>query len=423
MTKIFFIEMRRSPLRWWLPFLVLVDVSMLFSRSTEWIGVWPQTSAAAQLPVFYFAIILAAGAAWASGRVYRSETTENMAAAASPPWRREAIQLATTVVYGLMPFLVGTVVAAVTTAIGDSPRGFLWPGYLVLATVLIVCTCALGHLLGRTIQSKIAAPLIGPVVVFMIVGFGVLPFLELAVLSGAPQFKVELAPMLARLALAAALVGAALSAGGTAAGRSWSWFGRGYQFQHAAYLASAGAVVLSLVLIYVAGPLRSARPAPEEPLCSDSTPKVCVWPEQRVHLARMVPVAERLGALSAVLVVPGTFYEEGLRGPLGSNSDFALVLGDWAATRGMVSTSLNDTFGVPACEPMNDLDLQRNAEAFTILKEWIVARVYGPKPSDIHGGFEYDEEELTRVLASSESQQVDWARSKIAIVRETTCGG
>ena len=196
MTKIFFIEMRRSPLRWWLPFLVLVDVSMLFSRSTEWIGVWPQTSAAAQLPVFYFAIILAAGAAWASGRAFRSETTENLAAAASPPWRREAIQLATTVVYGLMPFLVGTAVAAVTTAVGDSPRGFLWPGYLVLATVLIVCTCALGHLLGRTIQSKIAAPLIGPVVVFMIVGFGVLPFLELAVLSGAPQFKVELVPML-----------------------------------------------------------------------------------------------------------------------------------------------------------------------------------------------------------------------------------
>lgn len=62
MIRAFWIELRRSPLRWALPVLIAIELGMLFGRNTDWIGVWPQASAAAQVPVAEMAILLSAAA-------------------------------------------------------------------------------------------------------------------------------------------------------------------------------------------------------------------------------------------------------------------------------------------------------------------------------------------------------------------------
>jgi len=414
MMPIFWYELRRSPLRWWLPFLLVVDAAMLFGRSTEWIGVWSQTSAAAQLPIFYIALFLAAGAAWAAGRIWHSGTAEQLLASARPGWHREAAQLAASTAYGLAPFALGIGIAAVITAKRDVP-GFLWPSYLFLGLILLLVSTATGHLLGRTIRNRAVAALLAPVVVFIFVGF--LPWLELSLLSGPPQFQIDPLPLVTRAALAVALALAAvlLPAVATTVGsnsgtikKSWS------------AVALALAAVVAIASILTAGPLRSVRPAPS-PLCSEGAPRVCIWPEHQIHLAAMERIANRLGALSGAVTVPDTFYEEGLRAPMRSNSDFALVLGEWAAARGMTSAILDETFGTRSCELPPDSQLERNLTLTIELKEWLVARAVGPKPDDVHGGFEFDEAELERVLSLPEAEQIVWASGRVQEIQETRC--
>jgi hypothetical protein len=145
---LYLVELRRSPLRWWLPVFVLVDVAAVFGRSQWWIGVWPQASAAAQIPSLFFAPVLAAGAAWSASRARRYRMTDQLAAAALPGWRVEVVQLAATLTYGLVAYLVGMVAAAAVSA-PDAGPGFLWPGYVVLGACVIVASAAVGHVAGR----------------------------------------------------------------------------------------------------------------------------------------------------------------------------------------------------------------------------------------------------------------------------------
>jgi hypothetical protein len=416
-SRIVLIELRRSPLRWWLPFLLFVDIAMLFGRSTEWIGVWPQASAAAQVPVLYVAMLLSAGAAWAAGRIQRVGSAEVFEAAALPVWRREAALLTSTVIYGLVPIAVGAVVAAAVSFRRAGP-GFLWPSYLVLAAILVVISAAVGHLLGRLISNRSVAPLLAPVVIFLLIGFRAFPWLELSVLSGPPQLKVEPPALAVRAVLAATVVLVALLVNPR---RNVGSPRQRTRRLVAVAAASVIGTVAATAGVAMAGPLRTERQPPAHPLCSDTVPRVCVWPEQRVHLPAMVAAAQRLGALKDAVIVPDTFYEEGLRGPIGTISDFALVLGDYAAVRGMASAIMDDTLGVMSCQPSTGEIQERNTKAWIELKEWIVARGYGPKPSDVHGGFEFDEAEIARVTALPATEQAEWARGRLTVVRETRC--
>ncbi len=417
MIRAFWIELRRSPLRWALPVLIAIELGMLFGRNTDWIGVWPQASAAAQVPVAEMAILLSAAAAWSAARVQRADGIEQWSAVARPLWQREAVHLAATVVYGLIPLLVGAIAAAVVS-VGTAGPGFLWPSYLLLGATVVIIAAALGHLAGRLTQSWLVPLLIGAGVYLGLLWFASSDTFSFSVLSGAPQVEITTPALLTRLALAVALVVAAV--GFQPPSRS-SWTEHRYR----ATVLPSLLVLLTIVGVMTAGPLRQGREPPDEPLCSDRVPQVCIWPEHRRHLAELTAIAERLEAVAAsrLFVIPESFHEEGLRTPE-DGATFPVTLGLWAAARGMAYGVLNASFGDESlCAPATAAGEEQQQEALTEMLEWLVARAWGGmRPADYHGGFDYDEEELRRVLRLPDDEQFEWARERITTAYEATCG-
>ncbi len=407
----FLVELRRSPLRWWLPVFVGLDLAVLLGRSREWEGVWPQASAAAQLPAFFLSPVLAAAAAWAAGREQRAGAAEQFAATGRPEWQRQALQLGVTVCYGLGGLVPGAAVAAALT-VGEGGPGFLWPSYLVLAASLLIIFAAFGHVVGRRFSSRLMPPLVAGSVfaVFSVVS----PILgiTLFVLSGPPQSEITLAALGARVFLAVTVVAVAIV--GIPAPRTRRWASSRTGLAAGAALA---ALTAALVTLPSSGALRVERAAPHQPLCSDSTPRVCLWPEQRKYLATITAMAGRLGGLSETVKVPDTFYEEGLRAPLGTNSDFPVVLGTYAVARSMAGGVLGATLP-ELCRTASQRELGNRIE----LLEWLVRRTYGaPQPADEHGGFDYDKPKVEGVLAAPFQRQAAWAKAQIVQIRAARC--
>ncbi|HEY0698625.1 MAG TPA: hypothetical protein VGD43_12545, partial [Micromonospora sp.] len=81
----FRLHLRNCPVRWALPVLVALDLAALFLRSRYWIGVWPETGAAAQVPAYLLAPLVAGAAAWAAAAPVRQRTGEQVAAARVHP--------------------------------------------------------------------------------------------------------------------------------------------------------------------------------------------------------------------------------------------------------------------------------------------------------------------------------------------------
>lgn len=61
------LQLRGNNALWLILPLTLLDLALLFSRATPWVGDWPETGAAGQVPSFYLSILAAGIAAWISG--------------------------------------------------------------------------------------------------------------------------------------------------------------------------------------------------------------------------------------------------------------------------------------------------------------------------------------------------------------------
>ena len=200
----YLIELRRSPLRWWLLPLIAIDIAVLFGRSGRWwIGVWPEASVIAQIPAFYFGPLFAAIAAFTSGRSARKSFDEDRTPQARSRWAAEATHFLATVTFAIVPYLVGVVVAFVMARPGAGPGG-LWPGYVVVGVSLLVGCSAVGHVVGRMFRASMVPP----------IGAGIGCFLAVAVLgqktgllvlTGYPTMQPHATAVLARLVVAGLL--------------------------------------------------------------------------------------------------------------------------------------------------------------------------------------------------------------------------
>ena len=157
MTSAFWLELRRSPLRWWLPVLALLYVVVLAGGDQSWAGVWPRASATALRPVVFAGPLLAAGAAWAATRSGLPGVADRVRASARVAWLPDAAQLASSAVIGLVGYLAGLAYVALVSFSQAGP-GFLWPGYVLLGAAAIVAGAAIGHAVGRVSGSRFGAP-------------------------------------------------------------------------------------------------------------------------------------------------------------------------------------------------------------------------------------------------------------------------
>lgn len=253
----------------------------------------PEASAAAQLPAFFFGIVLGGGAAWAAGRVHRAGFAGQLAAARSPRWRADALLLASSVTYGVAGYLPGVVLAGVVS-VPEAGPGFLWPSYLLLGACMVVLCTSIGHLAGKVWSSRFVPPLVVAVCMF-----GMLftrQLFEFYVLSAPVQVEISALALIARGAVT--LLAATLAVVMPIAGQTIGWG----PDPRAVISAGTVAAVAGLVLVPFGGPLRVDRAAPDDPLCSDGSPRVCVWPESRKYLGPIGEMAARLAALPPDLI-------------------------------------------------------------------------------------------------------------------------
>lgn len=281
---------------------------------------------------------------------------------------------------------------------------------------MITLATAVGHAMGRMVRSLVAPPVAAAAVVSVLV-WG--PD-SLHVVSGPPHLEVTTNALVARVALAAAAVTAALVAGSVEV--QWRGWVRGLTPSMAALLATAVAVVA----LSGAGPLRVQREAPDPPLCSDGSPTVCIWPQHRRFLPSLDAVATRLAATGAEvdIVVPGRFHERGLHGPVDQDLDgFVLHLaGEWPAVRGMAASVLNATFPGNPCRAATEAAGERRSEAQSALTEWLVNYAFGgPKPEGFFGGDPAAEAVANQVFTLPEVEQFAWADEQVSIIKETPC--
>jgi hypothetical protein len=418
---VYLIELRRSALRWWWPLLCALDLAVLLGRNTYWIGVWPQASAAAQIPAMFLGPVMAGAAAWAAGRRFRQGTGELHEAAARPPWQQEAALLAAALTYAVVPYVLGLAVAAVLTA-PDAGPGFLWPGYPLLGLSVIVGCTALGHLAGRLLPFRLAVPVLCAIGCFLaLTSLG--DVLALSVLSGYPQDEVAPVPLALRLACAAALVGVALTAVRPAVGGFVSP-------RRAVAVTGAGLGVFGVLAVSVvaAGPLGRERERPDAPVCTDGAPVICLWPENRKYLPVMAAMAERAGALPAGLfTVPDRFDEKGLSGldrtRFEYHQDFSIISGSPWSVSPTIAGRILEASTPPYCDAADEETGERRQHAIFELLVWIEARLNNAsQPSDVHGGPPgVDLRRIGGLITLSEAEQAQWAAERLETIRATRC--
>ncbi|MEV6926808.1 hypothetical protein AB0M46_20195 [Dactylosporangium sp. NPDC051485] len=421
MTRIFWIEVRRSPLRWVFPLLLLVDLAALFGRSRYWIGVWPQASAAAQIPAQFIGPILAGAAAWTAGRINRRGLTDQTGAAARPMWQAELVQFAATLTYGAAAYLVGIVAAAAVTVRQAGP-GFLWPSYLLLGLAVIVGCAAAGHVFGRWSRSRIWPPVISAIASFLLVGWlQESRSFAFGVLSAGPQLQVTRSALEARLACAFAVAAVAVLVP-TLAPRA-----RPGGYLRPVQLLAGGTALATLLWalqsLAVADPLRVQRVA-VRPLCSTGTPNVCLWPEDRKYLPEIEAMLARIRTLPpGMFVVPSTFFERGLREERRGDDDFEVIEGSlWSISPNFVGSIVNATI-TTFCPAADAAAEDRRTHAYFELDTWLEARINGAqRPADVHGGPPgVDVAAVGRLIDTPEQQQIEWVRQRLTTIRETPC--
>lgn len=420
MMRVYLIELRRSPLTLWFPIFLLLDLASVFGRSRWWIGVWPQASAAAQIPSMYFAPVLAAGAAWAATRTYRGRFDENIRTAAIARWRIEAAQAGVTLTLGLAAYAVG-VLAAAGVSFRDAGPGFLWPGYILLGVSVMILSVGIGHLAGRVFASPFATPAICGLGMLVVFG-SVRHRIDFYVLSGAPQLRVSAGALMARLLLASGVLACALLVPGVTRRSGSRW--RVSMRSGAPAGLALSATVVGLLAVMGSGPLAVERPAATHPVCTSTAPRVCFWPENRKYLRMASAMMRRLNAIPAgLLSAPDAFYERGLRDFRQYPYDFMIHEGSsWSISGGMTAAIQQMT--LPRYCPAKDRAAEeRRMLASFELSQWIESRLNGEgQPSNVHGGPPgVDLSTIERLIRQPEDVQAIWFHEHLGVIRGTPC--
>ncbi|WP_067186196.1 DUF7224 domain-containing protein [Microtetraspora niveoalba] len=396
MRNIFLLEIRRSSLLLWIALLSLAVIAALFRRVDLWADVWPRASAEVAMVAGYLEWpVVAALGAWSAQRVHRSATDAQFTAA-RPAWQVAAVQFAALWCLALVPLALALLVGI---AVAWGSPGFVWPAYPLSAVAAITVAAGLGFAAGLRWRSRLTA--LAVAVVFLVL-MGLREFSEIfsfVPLSGPPHLTVAAAALATRCLMALLVVVLAVSLRGGGRAR-------------AIRATAAVAVPLSLLAVWAAGPLQIERAQPSHAACarpdSDPAPEVCVWPENRSHLAVATEAVGRLVEASMGTVpIPRRVVDVGLACGNGGSCLTFTATGDRGRVVGEMAFWL---------VPLADCEDPATTERFranVMLETWLesralhVAKSAGLGPQEIR---DQDRAEVDGVLAQPAQSQRQWAR-------------
>ncbi len=421
MKRVLAIELRRSPVLLFAPWLLAFDLGMLLATrdSRYWAGDWHATSLAIAFPVLVLAPALAACAAWVAGRGRRQGFAILDAVMPRPARHASIVQWAVVAGVGVGIYLLGAVVAGVRTA-AEAKAGHIWLSYVLVGAVSLLAYSAVGYCAGRLVSSRFTAPICGLAVFGWLVALSTtsprwqrLALTATDPLLTSPALAARPVVVGARVLLAGAVLVCAAALVG--AGRGG---GRARVVRVTAPIAGLAAV--GLVVVGFGGDNLTPRGAPTAGYCQGSAPRVCLWPEHAKWADDAVDVAGRLAvALQGVATLPPVINEAGLGGtPTEPAGVPAIVINTVPVTRGSLITGL--VAGIaptppPACmlaSGSQRFDSER-FERYLLVGAWLTYQGSGSVTDNIRP----DPERFAELLRASPDRQRSWIRDNIPLVR------
>lgn len=422
--RTFRLHVRTSPARLIAPLFLAIALVILLRRQTYWVGLFPETGAAAQVPVYFLSIFTAGLSAWVAGAVVRQNMTEQTGAGSVSMWRAESYRYIVLVLGILAPYLIIQVGAAVVTLRYGPPGWELWLGYVAMGAVALVLAVAVGWSVGKWIGS-VFGPIVAILLWFAVVNLLAPQGSAVHVLSGDVWVQPNGMTLLAR-------AGAALLLSLVAIGVRTSW----------RRLPTAGAAAATAAALFVAGGAVFGgsgvqdRPLPEKPLCFRDQTTICVWPEEEKYRSMIESFYGPLRALPKQFILPARVNSYGLErlsipeqyrfegGPTYQlTGGFQVNAGNrWSIGQGLATEIVQTTFKGCNIEAMyKDMD-----QTYTLLGRWIELTLGGAKtpPYRTFGvsGVQQNAWRQVRVIVDSSTEnQYAWVRQLILRFKAKYC--
>ncbi|QSB06340.1 hypothetical protein [Natronoglycomyces albus] len=420
MKQLLWVEIRRSPAKWWCGLSLTVIVAYLLVSHQQWVGVWPQASMAAQVGAGLASPLMTAAAAWVGFQRSKSQMGPQTTASARNPWERESLPLLAVLAWAFVPIVVGFLAMAVVNY-GATSSGHLWPTFLWLALVTTLIGVSAGYFLGRCLPSPFTVAA-AALIMFMVLFLGETnERLALLTYYGYPDETVSWPALAARVGLAVSLLLLALSVGAMrdwAATRSLS--------PATGWKVVTGLVVVMAVGVYVAGPLQTERYFYGQVVCTDTYPVACLWPEHEKYLPLVSEYVERFNELDEFLVLPDDpykgideFWEAGTRNP---NDQLTMFGGEFGTASSMVEYAIGAT-DFPGCHVDSDhAEYETLAEAYWQLVDWFTLYIMDVDSLSTLDVFVPGIDALEPVLQLPIEEQFAWARATVAQMK-APCDG
>jgi hypothetical protein len=417
MTDVFWTELRRSSARWWtLPFGAAIAMYLLASYD-RWYAIGSQSGAAIQIGAGLGTVIASAAATWAGVQRSRSDQEDQLAISVMSPWVREALPLLAVLTHLTAPIVLAVgVVSGINAAWGRA--GLVWPTFIWLAMVIVLLCISAGYLLGRVLPSPFTVAAASIIMAIVVMAGTDVERFALITLYGYPDLRLSWSALASRVFLCLTVLMVAVGAG------AWrEWARRRRLNPRSGPAIAAVAMGIGVIAVGFSGPLQVERGYVGGAPCTETYPMVCVWYEHERHLPLMEAYVGRFNELEEFIALPDEqykgideFWEEGMRGDVGDQLTF--FGGDFGAASSMVHYAMSAS-GFPGCRlEVDDDDSTRVGTLEWNLADWFTAYVMEVDSTSEMGVFAPGLDEIDPILAMSEEEQFDWARSSIDAMRE-----
>ncbi|MFJ5828184.1 hypothetical protein [Streptomyces sp. NPDC093089] len=410
--KSFLLHLRSTPLRWFLPPLLVLDVVLILARDDFWHGLWGDTGATAQTPTLYLGMFAAGAAAWTASLRDRPEVLEPLRAMPRTSQRTELPRMLALLFIVLVPYLIGQLVAFSITARTWPPGFNQYLGYALLGLAALMLACGWGWLVGRILPSR-WGPLAGAFG-WVIVNLAVKS--DLVVVGGPAREQPDLLLIGARIAAAVLLLGVCL----------WLPLGR-ERMLRAAVPGVAALVALTSTAVATGVSVIEPRWDSSTMLCVKGSTSICLWPEEEKYQAMAERVLARTDGLPKELLMPDKVYSLGLI-RMGNHlvGDFDLDSGsEWALADGVTRAVSGTTF--KACEQGGwEKYTKAGDQSVLALERWLEKRLAGGgRPEYTESGMSASQAAAIQkgmaMVDKSSAEQERWARDTVKFVLETYC--
>jgi hypothetical protein len=402
----------------------------MFLRSRYWIGIWPETGAAAQVPAYLLGPIIAGAAAWTAATPVRHAVTEQLTAARVHPAKLEAYRLGSTAIVLAIPYLIGQAVAFVLTARTFPPGLELWFGYFMLGLFIIMLTTAVGWMFGKLFNS-VFATLTATLATLLLLGM-LDRGLGAIVVSGPPEVEVSPSALVLRFVLIVVALAAMLRLRGT-----------DQEPKRGSTLTAALALGVVIVTMFGSTVVADRPPAGNHVICVNGATALCIWPEHKKYVPLLRQLNGRLAALPKSFLLPTRMDEFGIQPTghttVGNNEIYNLAGPDqlptfyilagspWSIAGDLSNAVLDKTFGftnTTTCTWASRTDPDR--ARLLALGAWLESYLAGGGTPDYKTDAPTEMQDawtVGRAVArnDSRSQQFSWADGEVNDLRGRYC--